>query len=121
MQGKQCLGEALAKSFNLSFTSVSSFTNMQAKLASEDEFDRVTHVLADKGNSYLKHAISYVVKVSTRIFIVQAMFLELRYLRAVYTFFYLFGSEVLEILFDTNCFSRGYVHKRRMGCMSKVQ
>ena len=49
---------------------------MQAKLASEGEFDKATHVLADKGNSYLKDAISYVVKVSTRIFVVQAMFLE---------------------------------------------
>lgn len=48
---------------------------MQAKLASEGEFDKATYVLADKGNSYLKHAISYVIKVFTRIFIVQAMFL----------------------------------------------
>lgn len=64
------LGGALAKSSNLSFTSVSSFTDMQAKLASEGEFEKVTHVLADKGTSCLKHAILHVVKVSTRIFIV---------------------------------------------------
>ena len=69
-QGKQGLGGALTKSSNLSFTSVSSFTDMQTKLVSEGEFDKVTHVLADKGNSCLEHAILYVVKVSTRIFIV---------------------------------------------------
>ena len=49
---------------------------MQAKLASEGEFNKVTHVLVDKGNSYPKHAISYVIKAFTRIFIVRAMFLE---------------------------------------------
>lgn len=43
---------------------------MQTKLASEGKFDKVTHVLDNKGNSFLKHAILYVGKVSTRIFIV---------------------------------------------------
>ena len=71
---------------------------MQAKLASEGEFDKVTHALAGKRNSHLKYAISCVVQVSTRIFIKSG----------VGFFSYLFGFEVLEILFETSCFSHGY-------------